>query len=139
MAKEKMAKTNDVVAIARAAYEAYVAKDRAAIERLIADDFHFTSPLDNESTAQPILHVAGPTALGSKISTTSTLLLTATGYSSPMKAAAPKAAASAILKSLRYATAKSSRSKSISDGLFRTKLRRADSCQTATVKSEVIE
>ena len=47
MAKEKMAKTNDVVAIARAAYEAYVAKDRAAIERLIADDFHFTSPLDN--------------------------------------------------------------------------------------------
>jgi len=47
MAKEKMAKTNDAVAIARAAYEAYVAKDRAAIERLIADDFHFTSPLDN--------------------------------------------------------------------------------------------
>ena len=47
MAKEKMAKTNDVVAIARAAYEAYVAKDRAAIETLIADDFHFTSPLDN--------------------------------------------------------------------------------------------
>ena len=47
MAKEKMAKTNDAVAIARAAYEAYIAKDRAAIERLIADDFHFTSPLDN--------------------------------------------------------------------------------------------
>jgi ketosteroid isomerase-like protein len=35
------------VAIARAAYEAYVTKDRAALERLIADDFHFTSPLDN--------------------------------------------------------------------------------------------
>jgi hypothetical protein len=35
------------VAIAQAAYEAYVTKDRAAIERLIADDFHFTSPLDN--------------------------------------------------------------------------------------------
>jgi ketosteroid isomerase-like protein len=35
------------VTIARAAYEAYVAKDRAAIERLIAEDFHFTSPLDN--------------------------------------------------------------------------------------------
>src|SRR6185295_14695159 len=34
-------------AIARAAYEAYVTKDRAAIEALIADDFHFTSPLDN--------------------------------------------------------------------------------------------
>jgi ketosteroid isomerase-like protein len=47
MAKEKMAQTGDAVAIARAAYEAYVAKDRAAIERLIAEDFHFTSPLDN--------------------------------------------------------------------------------------------
>jgi ketosteroid isomerase-like protein len=47
MAKEQMSTTNDAVAIARAAYEAYVAKDRAAIERLIADDFHFTSPLDN--------------------------------------------------------------------------------------------
>ena len=35
------------VAIARAAYEAYVTKDRAAIEELIAGDFHFTSPLDN--------------------------------------------------------------------------------------------
>ena len=39
--------TNNHVVIARAAYEAYVAKDRAAIEKLIADDFHFTSPLDN--------------------------------------------------------------------------------------------
>jgi ketosteroid isomerase-like protein len=35
------------VAIARAVFEAYVAKDRAALEKLIAEDFHFTSPLDN--------------------------------------------------------------------------------------------
>jgi ketosteroid isomerase-like protein len=35
------------VAIARAAYEAYVSKDRAAIEALVAPDFHFSSPLDN--------------------------------------------------------------------------------------------
>jgi hypothetical protein len=35
------------VAIARAAYEAYVTKDRPALERLIGEDFHFTSPLDN--------------------------------------------------------------------------------------------
>src|SRR5258705_11459970 len=40
-------KAGDIVAITRAAYEAYVAKDRAAIENLIAPDFHFTSPLDN--------------------------------------------------------------------------------------------
>ena len=35
------------VAMARAAYKAYVTKDRAALERLLASDFHFTSPLDN--------------------------------------------------------------------------------------------
>src|SRR5688572_4410299 len=35
------------VAIARAAYEAYVTKDRAALEAILADDFQFTSPLDN--------------------------------------------------------------------------------------------
>ena len=39
--------TADLVGIARAAYNAYVTKDRATIEALIADDFHFTSPLDN--------------------------------------------------------------------------------------------
>ena len=38
---------DDVFSIARGVYDAYVAKDRAAIEALIADDFHFTSPLDN--------------------------------------------------------------------------------------------
>jgi hypothetical protein len=46
--KEKITRTNDIVAIARAAYEAYVAKNRAAIEKLIAADFHFTSRLDNQ-------------------------------------------------------------------------------------------
>jgi ketosteroid isomerase-like protein len=35
------------VAIAKAAYGAYVTKDRAALEALLANDFHFTSPLDN--------------------------------------------------------------------------------------------
>ena len=37
----------DAASIARASYEAYARKDRNAIEKLIADDFHFTSPLDN--------------------------------------------------------------------------------------------
>jgi ketosteroid isomerase-like protein len=46
-AQEHTTATNEIVAIARASYEAYVEKDRAAIEKLIADDFHFTSPLDN--------------------------------------------------------------------------------------------
>ena len=38
---------NDPISIARASYEAYERKDRAGIEALIADDFHFSSPLDN--------------------------------------------------------------------------------------------
>ena len=47
MTKKKMATNDNTVAIARMGYEAYAAKDHAAIEKLIADDFHFTSPLDN--------------------------------------------------------------------------------------------
>jgi ketosteroid isomerase-like protein len=47
MATERITRADDVVAIARAAYEAYAAKDCAAIEKLISEDFHFTSPLDN--------------------------------------------------------------------------------------------
>jgi ketosteroid isomerase-like protein len=37
----------DSADIVRACFEAYVDKDRATIELLIAADFHFTSPLDN--------------------------------------------------------------------------------------------
>jgi hypothetical protein len=47
MTTEKNTTADDIVAIVRAAYEAYVAKNREVIERLIARDFHFTSPLDN--------------------------------------------------------------------------------------------
>ena len=39
--------SKDPVQIARAFYDAYVRKDRNAIESLLAEDFHFTSPLDN--------------------------------------------------------------------------------------------
>ena len=39
--------TTDAMRIARACYQAYMEKDRAALEELIAPDFHFTSPLDN--------------------------------------------------------------------------------------------
>jgi len=35
------------VAVVRAMYEAFVNKDRAALEPLLASAFHFTSPLDN--------------------------------------------------------------------------------------------
>ena len=45
--KTDAATTDFRVTIAKAAYKAYVTKDRAALEALLADDFHFTSPLDN--------------------------------------------------------------------------------------------
>lgn len=38
---------SELLALARAYYRAYVDKDRAAIEALLAPDFHFSSPLDN--------------------------------------------------------------------------------------------
>ncbi len=38
---------SDLTTIAKACFEAYVRKDRSAVEHLIAEDFHFTSPLDN--------------------------------------------------------------------------------------------
>jgi ketosteroid isomerase-like protein len=37
----------DTVDIARALYEAFAEKDGAAAELLVAEDFHFTSPMDN--------------------------------------------------------------------------------------------
>jgi len=47
MTAHAAATTNENVAIARAAYDAYVTKNRAALEAVLAEDFHFTSPLDN--------------------------------------------------------------------------------------------
>ena len=40
------------ISIARRAYQAYVDNDRAAIEAIIGDDFHFTSPRDNRIDRQ---------------------------------------------------------------------------------------
>jgi ketosteroid isomerase-like protein len=37
----------DNVTIARSAYTAFANKDRAMVEAVLAEDFHFTSPLDN--------------------------------------------------------------------------------------------
>jgi len=46
-AKPAPKKTADARDIVRAVFKAYEKKDRAAIEAVLADDFHFTSPLDN--------------------------------------------------------------------------------------------
>ena len=42
----------DPIVVARKSYQAYVDKDRAALEQVIADDFHFSSPLDNRLNRQ---------------------------------------------------------------------------------------
>ena len=60
MTKPIMTATTDEVAIAKSAYEAYVRKDRAAIEKLIAEDFHFTSPLDNRIDRATYFEVCWP-------------------------------------------------------------------------------
>ena len=44
---DNSARQDDLISGAELCYQAYVNKDRSLIERLIADDFHFTSPLDN--------------------------------------------------------------------------------------------
>ena len=38
---------DDPQSIARKSYQAYIDKDRAAIEAVLSEDFHFTSPLDS--------------------------------------------------------------------------------------------
>jgi hypothetical protein len=54
---------DDPMAVARASYKAYIDKDREAIERLVADDFHFTSPLDNRIDRELYLARCWPNSL----------------------------------------------------------------------------
>ncbi len=51
---------SDPIIVARAVFDAYVQKDRAAIGRLIAEDFHFTSPLDNRLDRAAYLEICWP-------------------------------------------------------------------------------
>jgi hypothetical protein len=51
---------NDLVAVARACYRPYADKDRAAIEALIADNFHFTSPLGDRSGVGHWISMSSP-------------------------------------------------------------------------------
>ena len=52
--------SNTALGIARACLRAYVDKDRAAIEALLDDDFHFTSPIDNALDRATYLQVCWP-------------------------------------------------------------------------------
>jgi len=46
--------------IARALFNAFARKDRAAAEALIAEDFRFTSPLDNGLDRQAYFNICWP-------------------------------------------------------------------------------
>jgi ketosteroid isomerase-like protein len=48
--------------IVRAIFDAYVHKDRAAAEQLIADDFRFTGPLDNNIDRETYFSRCWPTS-----------------------------------------------------------------------------
>ena len=52
-----MGSTADVV---RGVFRAYETKDRASIESLIADDFHFTSPMDNRLDRAAYFEICWP-------------------------------------------------------------------------------
>ena len=51
---------SDIASVVRGVYKAYETKDRAAIEALLAHDFHFTSPLDNRVDRATYFKVCWP-------------------------------------------------------------------------------
>ncbi|MBC7956175.1 MAG: nuclear transport factor 2 family protein [Cytophagales bacterium] len=46
--------------VVRNCYDAYNKRDRAGLEAVIADDFHFTSPLDNQINRQTYFEICWP-------------------------------------------------------------------------------
>jgi ketosteroid isomerase-like protein len=55
---------NDPISIVRKSYMAYVNKDRSMIESVLAEDFHFTSPLDNRIDRKTYFERCWPNSLG---------------------------------------------------------------------------
>jgi ketosteroid isomerase-like protein len=51
---------NKTLTVARACLQAYVNKDRAAIEALLDEDYHFTSPIDNALDRATYMNVCWP-------------------------------------------------------------------------------
>lgn len=50
--------------VVKACLQAYTAKDRAAIEELIAEDYSFTSPLDNKLNRENYFAICWPNSKG---------------------------------------------------------------------------
>jgi ketosteroid isomerase-like protein len=58
--------SNNPAAVVRACYQAYVDKDRSAIEKLLDPDYHFTSPIDNALDRTTYLEVCWPNSAALK-------------------------------------------------------------------------
>src|SRR5262249_13698111 len=52
--------SNGPLSVARACLQAYVDKDRAAIEALLDEHFHFTSPIDNALDRETYMKICWP-------------------------------------------------------------------------------
>lgn len=109
----------DTVAIARAACDAYVTKNRAALEALIADDFHFSSSLDNRLDRNAYFARCWLNRKPSKALTSTIWCRMVSASSLPMRQVARVTTASATPKSSPFAAPKSWRYKSISVGTCR--------------------
>jgi hypothetical protein len=55
--------SNTALATVRAVLQAYVDKDRAAIEALLDEDYHFTSPIDNALDRAIYLKICWPNSV----------------------------------------------------------------------------
>ena len=119
----------ELAEVARRSYRAYVDKDRAAMEQIIAEDFRFTSPLDNRLDRKTYFERCGRTANGSPNSSSSASFPTTTAFTSPMSAVRILADASKIPRCSPFAARRSSKPKSISAGHYRIRRRLADSCR----------
>ncbi|MGX4806289.1 nuclear transport factor 2 family protein [Bradyrhizobium guangdongense] len=75
--KRKNGMTKSALDLARARLEAYVHKDRTTIEALLADDYHFSSPVDNELDRATYLRRCWPNS--EKISSFDEVLATEDG------------------------------------------------------------
>ena len=83
--QEQRISSDTNIAVVLAAYGTYVTKDWAALEPLIADDFHFTSPLDNRIDRLRISSDVGPTANVPKGLTLFVVFQMAIGFLSPTR------------------------------------------------------
>ena len=113
--------TASPLAVARACLQAYVDKNRAAIEALIADDYRFTSPIDNSLDRKTYFEVCWP---NSKTMTGFDYIGMRTMPSLSMRVAPTAVRSSATARCIPPGMASLSPQRSISAGTSHTKCRR---------------